>query len=162
GTFAYIPAFDTIQLKTQKDWSPRLSLVYDLFGNGKTAVRVGYNKFLASATTGLAAAIDPADGANVTQVVSWIDANKDGVAQYNVSHDANHNLVGCVYQTVGCELNFAQVKAGFGTVALSQYDAGFVRPYINQYNIGVSHELMAGVNVTAEWFRTIGKDITFT
>src|ERR1051326_3646357 len=87
GTFAYIPAFDDIKLKTQKDFSPRISPVYDLFGNGKTAIRVGYNKFLASATTGLAAAIDPANGANVTQVVSWTDLNKDGIAQYSVSHD---------------------------------------------------------------------------
>ena len=161
GTFAYIPAFDTIPLKTQKDWSPRVSLVYDLFGNGKTAVRIGYNKFLNSATTGLAAAIDPANGANVTQVVSWTDANKDGIAQYSVSHDANHNLVGCVYQTPGCELNFTQVKAGFGTVNPTQYDPGFLRPYINQINLGVSHELVKGVNVTAEWFRTSGQNLTF-
>src|SRR5207248_1668567 len=65
-------------------------------------------------------------------------------------------------QSAGCELNFAQVKAGFGTVALSQYDPGFVRPYINQYNIGVSHELFNGVSVTGEWFRTVGKNLTFT
>jgi hypothetical protein len=161
GTFAYIPAFNDIQLKTQSDWSPRLGLVYDLFGNGKTAIRVGYNKFLDSATTGLAAAIDPANGANVTSAVSWTDLNKDGVAQYSVTHDANNNLVGCVYLSPGCELNFAQVKAGFGTVALSQYDPGFVRPYINQYNVGVSHELFPGISVTGEWFHTVGKNLTF-
>jgi len=162
GTFAFIPAFADIPLKTQKDFSPRVGIVYDLFGNGKTAIRAGYNKFLDSATTGLAAAIDPANGANITQNVSWTDANKDGVAQYTVSHDANGNLIGCVYQSAGCELNFAQVRSGFGTVALTQYDPNFVRPYINQVNLGVSHELFRGVSVTGEWFRTSGKNLSFT
>ena len=161
GTFAYIPAFDDIKLATQKTWSPRISVVYDLTGNGKTAVRAGYNKFPDAATTGLAGAIDPANGANVTQAVAWTDTNKDGIAQYVVSHDANHNLVGCVYLSPGCELNFAAVKAGFGTVNPTQYDPGFKRGYINAYNVGVSHELMSGINVTGEWFRTDGKNLGF-
>jgi hypothetical protein len=161
GTFAYIPAFDDIPLATQKMFSPRVSVVFDLSGDGKTAVRAGFNKFPDSATTGLAGAIDPANGANVTQVVSWTDLNKDGVAQYSVNHDASHNLVGCVYLSPGCELNFAQVKAGFGTVNPTQYDPNYKRGYINQVNVGISHEMLRGVSVTGEWFRTDGKNISF-
>jgi hypothetical protein len=161
GTFAYIPAFGDIQPATQKNFSPRLSVVYDLSGNGKTAVRFGYNKFMDAATTGLASAIDPANGANITQAVSWTDLNHDGVAQYYVTHDANNNLVGCVYLTPGCEINFAQVKAGFGTVQPTQYDPNFKRPSIDAYNLGISHELFPGVSVTGEWFRTVGRNLSF-
>ena len=36
-----------------------LSVVYDLFGNGKTAVRAGFNKFMTAATTGFAQLYNP-------------------------------------------------------------------------------------------------------
>src|SRR5262249_17935476 len=51
GRFATIPAFGDIQMPTWKDFSPRTSIVYDLLGNGKTAVRFGYNRFGVAATT---------------------------------------------------------------------------------------------------------------
>ena len=40
-----IPAFGDIKMPTWKMFSPRTSIVYDLMGNGKTAVRFGYNRF---------------------------------------------------------------------------------------------------------------------
>ena len=41
------------------DFSPRLSIVYDVKGNGKTAIRAGYNKFVTAATTGFAQLYNP-------------------------------------------------------------------------------------------------------
>ena len=41
------------------DWAIRAGASYDLFGNGKTAVKASVGKFLASQALGLATSVDP-------------------------------------------------------------------------------------------------------
>ncbi len=48
-----------------KDWAPRFSTVYDLFGNGKTALKYSLNRYNQSRTTGIAADLQPAALADV-------------------------------------------------------------------------------------------------
>jgi hypothetical protein len=50
GRFANSPAYDDIKIPTWTDISPRTSVVWDIFGNGKTAVRGGYNRFMTAQT----------------------------------------------------------------------------------------------------------------
>src|SRR5262249_3540310 len=71
GTFAVIPQFGDIQMPKQKMWSPHVSVIYDVFGNGRTAVRAGFNRYPNAGTTGLAATQDPANGANVSATPAW-------------------------------------------------------------------------------------------
>jgi hypothetical protein len=163
GTFAIIPAFGNILMPKQTTWSPRVSVVFDLFGNGKTALRAGFNRFPNAATTTLAAGQDPANGANVTALLPWNDLNTDNVVQYSVSHDASGQVVGCVYQTPGCELDFSKLVSNFGTVTLSNHiDPNLKRPSFDQTNIGLQHELVHGVSMTVEWFRTQNNDAQTT
>jgi hypothetical protein len=161
GTFAIIPAFNDIPMPKQKNLSPHLSVIYDLFGSGKTAVRAGYNRYPNQGTTGLAAGQDPANGANVTASPAWKDVNGDGLVQYQVTHDTSGALVStCTFGTLGCELNFATVASNFGQVTLANHlDPNLKRPYQDKFNVGVSHELVHGVSVSVEWFRTNNKNI---
>src|SRR5262249_35104535 len=117
--------------------------VYDLFGNRKTALRFGFNRFNLAATTAIAELYDPANVASVQQTAAWTDLNKDDIAQ---------GAPGCVYLSPGCEINFANVAKDFGTVSLAKFDRNLKRPYSLSYNLGVTHELFPGVAVTAEWF----------
>ena len=163
GTFAIIPAFGNIAMPTQRNWSPRGSVVVDLFGNGKTALRAGFNRFPNAATTTLAAGQDPANGANVTAMLPWSDINSDNIVQYSVSHDAAGQVVGCVYLSPGCELDFSKLVSNFGTVTLTNHiDPNLKRPYYDQMNAGIQHEIARGVSVTFEWFRTENKDAQTT
>src|SRR5881296_1239944 len=150
GRFANVPAFGDIHLPIWRTFSPRTAVVYDLFGNGKTAIRFGFNRFEAAATTTLASLYNPANAASVTATAAWTDLNKDDVAQ---------GELGCVYQTPGCEINFANVPRNFGTISLSTFDRKLQRPYFLSYNLGVTHELVPGVAVTAEWFHGVAKNI---
>jgi hypothetical protein len=155
GRFVNIPAFGDIQMPTWKTFSPRTSVVYDLFGNGKTAVRFGYNRYQAAATTTLASLYDPANGVNLsTPGVSgvqlpWNDANHDDIAQ---------GAPGCVFNTPGCEINFATLPKNFGVVSLASPDPNIKRPYVDQFNVGATHEIMQGVSVSGEWFHNISKN----
>jgi hypothetical protein len=144
GRFANIPAFDDIQMPTWTNFSPRTSIVYDLFGTGKTALRFGYNRFGVAATTTLASLYDPAAGTIISATAPWTDKNGDDIAQgsnrCNFATDPN------------CEINFAGVPANFGVVSLASPDPNLTRPYVDQFNLGVTHEVRRGVSVSAEWF----------
>jgi uncharacterized protein (DUF362 family) len=48
-----------------------------VFGNGKTAIRAGFNKYMTGATTGFAQIYNPT--ALITQSLAWTDLNSDDV-----------------------------------------------------------------------------------
>ena len=148
GRFASSPAYSDITLPVWNDISPRTSVVYDLFGNGKTAFRAGFNKFMTAATTGFAQLYNPT--ALTSQTLPWTDVNGDDIAQ---------GERGCVYLSAGCEINFATLPANFGVRSLARFDANLQRPYQLAFNAGASHEVLPGVALTAEWFHSTFKDL---
>jgi hypothetical protein len=149
GRFANIPAFDDKQMPIWKSFSPRTGVVYDVRGNGKTALKFGYNKFMAAATTTLAELYDPASGNTITQSLPWTDKNLDDIAQ---------GERGCVFATdPTCEINFASLPSNFGTVALASPDPNLKRPYVHQINTEITHELFRGVAMNFGWFHNISK-----
>ena len=148
GRFENSVAYNDIYLPVWKDLSPRTSVVYDVFGNGKTAIRAGFNKYMTAATTGFAQIYNPT--ALITQSLAWTDLNSDDIAQ---------GERGCVYRTAGCEIDFSSLPTNFGVRALSTFDPDLKRPYQLMYNVGVSHELLAGTSVTAEWFHSDFKNL---
>jgi hypothetical protein len=143
GRFARIPAFQDIHMPIWRTFSPRMAVVYDLFGRGRTALRFGFNRFEAAAATGIASLYNPANMQFVQQSAAWTDVNRDDIAQ---------GELGCAYLTPGCEINFANVPKNFGTISLSNVDPNIKRPHTLAYNLGVTHELFRGLAVTAEWF----------
>ena len=151
GRFANSPAYDPFQaVPTWKDLSPRLSVVYDLSGNGKTAVRAGFNKFVTAQTTGFSQLYNPT--ALTSTTLPWNDVNGDDIAQ---------GERGCTgFPTIGCEINFANLPTNFGVRSLSTPDANLARPYSLPLNVGISHELLAGLSVAAEYYRISFKNIT--
>jgi hypothetical protein len=149
GRFANIPAFSDFDVPKWKTFSPRLAAVFDLFGTGKTAVRVGYNRYQAAATTTFASLFNPAQYLNTIQG-AWTDLNLDDIAQ---------GTPGCKYLTPGCEINFAALPANFGVASLAQPDPNVKRPYVDQYNVGATHEVLPGISVSGEWFHNLSKQI---
>ena len=141
GRFANIAAYDGFQaVPTWKDFSPRISAVYDLSGDGKTAVRVGFNKFVTAQTTGFSQLYNPT--ALTSQNLPWTDVNGDDIAQ---------GERGCTYLTAGCEINFANLATNFGRRSLASPDPDLKRPYSLPLNVGVTHELFSGFSLAAEY-----------
>ncbi len=150
GRFSRVPAYDTFRLPVWKNWSPRVSFVFDVFGNTRTAVRAGYNRFPAAATTTFAGLYNPGNGITNTASAPWTDLNKDDIAQ---------GELGCVYLTPGCEINFANVPKNFGVISLASPSSKLRRPYVNAYNVGATHEIVRGLALSADWFHGDGGDI---
>jgi hypothetical protein len=150
GRFANIAAYNDITLPVWKDFSPRLSAVYNLSGDGKTAVRVGYNKFVTAQTTGFAQLYNPT--ALTTQALAWTDVNGNDIA------DGERGCAG--YPTVGCEINFAGLPTNFGVRSLAQFDPDLKRPYQLAFNAGITHEVLTGVTASFEYYRSDFRNIT--
>jgi hypothetical protein len=148
GRFGNLLAFDDIDVPVWKTFSPRTAAVIDVFGTGKTAARVGYNRYESAATTTFASLYNPATV--VSQSLAWTDLNRDDIAQ---------GAPGCVYQTAGCEINFTALPRNFGVVSLASPDPNLKRPYVEQFNVGVTQEVLRGVSVSAEWFHNESKQV---
>ena len=73
--------------------------MYDLFGNAKTALKFGVNRYNESRTTFFANRYNPLSLSSAS--LSWTDVNGDDIAQ---------GELGCTYLvTPGCEINLAQL-----------------------------------------------------
>jgi hypothetical protein len=158
GVFVPERTFGPEKMPPWKNLEPRFSATYDLFGNGKTALKFSANKYVLSATNGVAAALNPMRLQSAS--LSWTDLNGDDIAQ---------GARGCTYLTPGCEMNFAQLPTTFGLITpgcTTIYSAGSigcgtdqVDPDIKRdtemaYAVGVQHELFPGFAVTGGYFYT--------
>lgn len=147
-------------------FTPRFGAVYDTFGNGKTALKFGVNKFNRQLVDDLTNRYNPIRPQ--TASVTWRDLDGDNVAD---------GALGCIYLNPGCELNLAQVPSSFGRVlegcsviatpgslpcGTGQVDPDIKRGYSLQYNVGVQHELFPRISVNAYWFYTRFYDLART
>jgi hypothetical protein len=70
----------TVSVRGYDDITPRLGVAYDVFGNGKTAVKMNLGKYLDAATNdGNYTVNNPANRIQTTMTRSWVDADGDKV-----------------------------------------------------------------------------------
>jgi Carboxypeptidase regulatory-like domain len=155
-TFAEIP-----NVPKQSDPAPRFGVAYDLFGNGKTAIKYSINRYNASRTTG-----DAQSGAqrynplsSDTRELAWTDLNGDDIAQGDP---------GCAYRTAGCEINYysatgAYVLNGFGSNrVLTRQDPDISRTWNLEQGIEIQHELFPRTSITLGYFHGAFHNLLFS
>jgi len=150
----FVPArhFDDIpNLPNYKDWVPRMGAAYDVFGNGKTALKFSVGRYMEQDASAFPERYNPMT--LVPSTVNWTDLNGNDIAE---------GALGCVYLTAGCEMNFAQLATTFGVRRNRNPDPDLSRPYQIVYNAGISRELRPGFGISANYYRRRFHDITFT
>ena len=122
------------------DISPRISAGYDLFGNGKTALKASVGKYMRSEATIFAETYNPMR--IQTDRRTWTDLNGDDIAQNNEIGPVNtpFDLVG---------------------VRTRNPDPGIKRSYQWEFAAGIQRELMSGVSVSANWVRRSFRRLTW-
>ncbi|HEV8318380.1 MAG TPA: TonB-dependent receptor [Vicinamibacterales bacterium] len=112
--------------------TPRLSAVYDLFGNARTALKFSASKYVAQLYTTFFYPYNPISQGNETR--TWTDLNGDDIAQDN-------------------EIGPSQ-NARFGLAADRRVDPDISREYTWDYSVSLQHELLSGVSVSGGWYYT--------
>lgn len=142
GRFQPARKYGPIQMPIWKDLAPRFGVVYDLFGDAKTAIKFSFNRYNEARTTFFANRYNPL--AVQGSALAWTDVNGDDIAQ---------GELGCVYRTAGCEINFATLPSTFGQPRLNTVDPDYKRTYNLETAVGVQHELISRVSVSANYYR---------
>ena len=128
----FVPArhFDPISnLPNWTDVSPRFGLAYDIFGNGRTALKGSVGRYMQQEYTGFASAYNPMVSSTDTR--TWNDLNGDDIAQES---------------ELGPTTNL-----GFGTRRNRNPDPNIKRPYQVLSNLSLEHELRPGLRVSAAY-----------
>jgi hypothetical protein len=127
------PAFP--DLPNWNDWAVRFAAAYDLFGNGKTALKANAGKYVAAQAAGLAQTFNGMSG--VTQAVTWTDLDRNGTI-YDAAGNITVNEVG-------------PRPANYGQVTVRP-DPALARGYNWEYSAVLQHELFPRVSVTAGFY----------
>ena len=147
-----------------KDVNPRINATYDLFGNGKTAIKASVSRGVLQDSIGVARANDPAANALVTSTSRlWFDNNgnqdaglrpvQSGAAEFL---RARPSIPRRTCADPGTTPNFG--NPALATTWDSKILNGWgVRPYNWEYSVGVQQEVIPRVSVSAAFFhRALG------
>jgi hypothetical protein len=153
----FVPArnFAAATLVTWHDINPRLGVSYDVFGDGKTAIKASFGRFVASqdgaGTRGL--------GRNNPVVRSVIEADRTWTdnGNFSVDCDLSNPLLNFECGQIS-NLNFGQNNPN----ALV-YDAKLttsLRPYHYETTAQIQRQLTDGVSITVGYYRRDFKNFT--
>jgi hypothetical protein len=143
----------TVSVSGYHDLSPRFGVAYDLFGNGKTALKGSVGRYLSAATAdGIYSSQSPA-GNFVRSVTNraWTDSNGNYAVDCNLSSAAAQNTAASGGDVcgalVGANLNFGNLNPNVARVDPDILSGFGVRPYNWQFGGSVQRELLPGVSL---------------
>jgi hypothetical protein len=114
---------------------PRIGVAYDLMGNGRTAVKAYWGRFYNQFGSELAESVNP--NAFAQTQVPWNDLNGN-----RLPDPGELNLA-----------NFTGFSGLFPTV-----DSNAKRPYSDEFNVGISQQLMPDLSVSVSYHRRDHRD----
>jgi hypothetical protein len=141
------------------DLSPRLGVAYDLFGNGRTALKASVGRYLSAATAdGVYSSQSPAG--NFVRTVTnraWNDSNGNFAVDCNLlspaAQDTSATGGDVCGALTGANLNFGNTDPNTTRVDPAILSGWGVRPYNWRYGASIQHEVRPGVSVDVGYNR---------
>jgi len=154
----------TVSVRGYNDITPRFGVAYDLFGNGKTALKVNGGKYLEAATGDViyssnnpAARIITRIGSGPAPARGWTDGNRNFAVDCDLLSTALQDKLetgGDLCAAVGgVGLNFGNANPNTTTINPDILGGWGVRPYDWQFGASVQHELVPRLSVEAAYNR---------
>ena len=155
----FLPArhFDAVDnVPNWKDLSPRVGASYDLFGDGKTAIKGSIGRYVQAMGIGVTEPNNPQYRLSLSATRTWDDANADFVPNCDLTSPAVNGECG------------ALTNANFGKVISTTRYADDVlrgfgrRPYTWGASVALQRELRAQTALNIGYFRTWYGNFTVT
>ena len=152
------------------DIAPRMGMAYDVFGNGKTAVKVNLSKYWqATANDGIYINANKASTFAQTANRAWVDGNRNFTPDCDLQSPALQDNTATGGDLCGVPNNanffaFAQNHSlGTATVVNPALLSGWgVRPFDWQFSASVQQELLPRVSVEVGYSRRAWGNFTYT
>jgi hypothetical protein len=151
----WVPARDFPAVEDVPNWkdlNPRLGVAYDLFGTGKTALKVALNRYVNGEATGTAVANHPIVRSVLSVSRTWTDGNGDFIPDCDL-HNPLANTGGSDTCGTISNLNFGLNNPNATTFADDVLRGFGVRGYNWTGSAEVQHQLFTGTSVTAGYYR---------
>jgi hypothetical protein len=146
----------TGKVQDWKDFSPRVGVAFDLFGDGRTALKGAVARYVAGQQIAVANAVNPVTALGLEDTRPWTDLDRNGSP-----YDGNGNIQ-------FNELTNSVQTPTFGrNVSTTSYDPDVLngwgrRGYNWEYTASLQHQLADRVSVNAGYFRRSFGNQTFT
>ena len=145
-------AFDPVQnVPNFKDISPRIGAAYDLFGDGRTAIKVALGRYTAKSSTGITAVNNPINSAVNNTNRSWSDANGDYVPDCDLGNFAANGECGPIDNE-----NFGKGNPRATRWNPETLSGWFIRDYNWDFSLELQQELLDGFSMNVGYFRNGG------
>jgi hypothetical protein len=157
GPTVFAPARNIVIPKTEgvqwHDITPRIGVAYDVFSDGKTALKVSLNKYLGATSLGSSQAeltgdLSPAQLLVLNTTRAWTDTNRNFVPDCDLLNPAaNGECRAMANPNLG---GIAPAK----TVDLDLLRGWAKRPYNNQFSLGIQRQLLPRVSAEVSYWRS--------
>jgi hypothetical protein len=156
---AFLPArsYDAVKnVPNWKDINPRVGATYDLFGNGRTAVKTSLGRYLNKAGVAITRNNNPfiASVQSVNRI--WSDTDGDFFPDCTLQNPLANGECGQI-----SDLLFGQVRVN-NTYDPDLLEGWAKRPYLWDFSAEVQHELFRGLSMTAGYYRNWYGNFTAT
>ncbi|HEX6162272.1 MAG TPA: carboxypeptidase regulatory-like domain-containing protein [Vicinamibacterales bacterium] len=147
----------TGMVQNWKDISPRVGFAMDVFGDGRTAIKASYARYVAGQAIAFANQVNPIGALTATDTRAWTDLDGNGLPL-----DANGNLQ-------FNELTNSAATSTFGrlTVPTTQYSPDLLRGwgkrgYNNEVTFAMQHQIADRMSVNGGYYRRTFGNQTIT
>jgi len=147
----FVPARDfepVYHVPLWKDVSPRVGAAYDLFGNGRTAVKASFGRYVGKTAISVAADNNPVTRSVLSVTRTWTDANGNYVPDCDLRNFSTNGECGAISNT-----NFGRVNPNATRYADEAIHGWGVRDYLWDVAAEVQQQLGAGVSLTGGYYR---------
>ncbi len=148
--------FDTTQgVSSYKDLSPRVGASYDVFGNGRTAIKFNYGRYVSPATNDQNYPLNnPANLIQRTMTRNWTDTNRNFVVDCNILNPAAQTVPGgdTCGAAAGANANFGKPNIT-GTVGQDILSGWGVRQADSQWGLQLAQQIVPRVSATVGYAR---------
>jgi hypothetical protein len=128
-----------------KDLSPRVGAAYDVFGNGRTALKGSIARYVASETVGLNSLGNPMSALSTSVTRTWSDVNGDRTI-FNPNLTLQENELG-----PNTNVNFGK-SVQTTTVDPTVLNGWGLRPYTYETDFGIQHQFASRASATAMFY----------